>query len=154
MYAVFKMIHILGVVVLLGNVTITAYWKVLADRTSDAKLIAHAQHGVTVADWIFTLAGIILILGGGYGAAAIAGLSLAGPAWLVIGQLLFAVSGLIWVGVLIPLQIRQARTAKTLMHDGILPPQYRRDSRLWLIRGVAATVPLVAAIYVMVAKPL
>ena len=75
MYAVFKSLHIIGVVVLLGNVTITAFWKVLADRTSDARLIAHAQHGVTVADWIFTLAGIVLVLVGGYGAAVVAGLS-------------------------------------------------------------------------------
>ena len=91
MYAIFKTIHIVGVVVLLGNVTITAYWKVLADRTNDTRLIAHAQHGVTVADWIFTLAGIVLVLVGGYGAAAIAGLSPVSTNWLIVGQLLFAV---------------------------------------------------------------
>jgi uncharacterized membrane protein len=62
MYALFKSVHIIGVVILLGNVTITAFWKMLADRTGSARIIAHAQHGVTVADWIFTLAGIILIL--------------------------------------------------------------------------------------------
>ena len=154
MYAMFKALHIIGVVVLLGNVTITAYWKVLADRTSDARLIAHAQHGVTVADWIFTLSGIVLILVGGYGAATVAGLSVTGPAWLVIGQLLFAVSGLIWLLVLVPIQIRQARTARLLPSDRLLPEQYRRDSRNWLVWGVVATVPLVAAVYVMVAKPL
>jgi uncharacterized membrane protein len=93
MYALFETVHIIGAVVLLGNVTITAYWKVLADRTGDAALIAHAQHGVTIADWIFTLAGIVFILIGGYGAAAVAGLSLTGPSWLVAGQLLFALSG-------------------------------------------------------------
>ena len=154
MYFIFKTIHIIGVVVLLGNVTITAYWKVLADRTRDAKVIAHAQHGVTVADWIFTLAGIVLILVGGYGAAAVAGVPTTGPAWLVIGQLLFAVSGLVWLGILIPIQIRQARIARSLTPDSGLPAQYRRDSRSWLIWGIVATVPLVAAIYVMVAKPL
>ena len=153
MYAILKTLHIIGVVVLLGNVTITAYWKVLADRTSDARLVAHAQQGVTVADWIFTLAGIVLILVGGYGAAANAGFSLTGPLWLVIGQLLFAVSGLVWLCVLVPIQIRQARVARSLAREAILPSQYRRDSRRWLVWGIVATVPLVAAIYVMVAKP-
>jgi uncharacterized membrane protein len=71
---VFKTLQIIGIVVLLGNVPITADWKVLADRTSDTGLVARAQHGVTVADWIFFLAGIVLILVGGYGAAAVAGL--------------------------------------------------------------------------------
>jgi uncharacterized membrane protein len=153
MYAFFKTVHIIGVVVLVGNVTITAYWKVLADRTGDTKLIAHAQHGVTVADWIFTLAGIFLILVGGYGAVAVAGLSVTGPSWLVIGQLLFAISGLVWLIILVPIQIRQARAARTLAPNTALPSQYRRDSRSWLIWGIVATVPLVAAIYVMVAKP-
>jgi len=30
---------------------------------------------------------------------------------------------------------------------------YRRDSRRWLFWGIVATLPLVAAVYVMVAKP-
>jgi uncharacterized membrane protein len=154
MYAVFKSLHIIGVVVLLGNVTITAFWKVLADRTSDARLIAHAQHGVTVADWIFTLAGIVLVLVGGYGAAVVAGLSVTNLRWLVIGELLFAVSGLVWLAVLVPIQIRQARMARMLEPDAVLPSLYRRDSRKWLVWGIIATVPLIAAIYVMVAKPL
>ena len=154
MYAVFKSLHIIGVVVLLGNVTITAFWKVLADRTSDARLIAHAQHGVTVADWIFTLAGIVLVLVGGYGAAVVAGLSVTTLRWLVIGELLFAGSGLVWLAVLVPIQIRQARMARMLAPDAVLTSLYRRDSRKWLVWGIIATVPLVAAIYVMVAKPL
>jgi uncharacterized membrane protein len=154
MYALFKTIHIVGIVILVGNVTITAYWKVLADRSGDVHLIAHAQHGVTIADWIFTLAGIVLVLAGGYGAALISDLPLLnGPAWLAIGQMLFAVSGLIWIGILIPLQIRQARDARLAEVGGSLPERYRRDCRLWLIWGIIATVPLVAAIYVMVAKP-
>lgn len=123
MYVLFKTLHIIGVVVLLGNVTITAYWKVLADRSSDTRLIAHAQHGVTVADWIFTLAGIVLILVGGYGAAAVAGLSITTLTWLILGQLLFAVSGLVWICILIPIQIRQARAVRSLLPDDALPLQ-------------------------------
>jgi uncharacterized membrane protein len=153
MYALFKTVHLIGVILLVGNVTITAYWKVLADRTSDTKIVAHAQHGVTVADWLFTLAGILLLIIGGYGAAAVAGWSLTGPTWLVLGQILFAVSGLIWLVILIPIQIRQARTVRALRDDSALPAPYRRDSRIWLVWGILATVPLIAAIYVMVAKP-
>ena len=132
--------------------TITAFWKVLADRTGRTEIIAHAQHGVTVADWIFTLAGIALILFGGYGASLVQGLPLLELHWLVAGQLLFAVSGAIWLGILVPLQIRQAREAKRFLPSGDVPASYRRDARLWLVWGVAATVPLIAAIYVMVVK--
>ncbi len=38
MYALLKSVHIIAVVILLGNVTITAFWKMLADRTGNARL--------------------------------------------------------------------------------------------------------------------
>ena len=71
----------------------------------------------------------------------------------IIGELLFAVSGIVWLAVLVPIQIRQARMARSLAPNAELPSLYRRDSRRWLVWGIIATVPLVAAIYVMVAKP-
>ena len=152
-YNVLKFVHVLGVVILVGNVTITAYWKVLADLTRDSRIVAHAQRGVTIADWIFTLLGIALIMIGGYGAALVNDLPLFGSFWLVAGQILFGVSGLIWLGILVPLQIRQARAAREFADGGAVPAEYRRDSKTWLVWGIIATVPLVAAVYVMVVKP-
>ena len=72
-YQVLKFLHILGVILLIGNVTITAFWKVFADRSNDPLVIAQAQRIVILADWFFTLAGILLILGGGYGMLLVAG---------------------------------------------------------------------------------
>jgi uncharacterized membrane protein len=152
-YNLLKFIHVLGVVILVGNVTITAYWKVLADLTKDARIIAHAQHGVTNADWIFTLLGIALVMIGGYGAALVKDLPLFSSFWLIAGQILFGISGLIWLGLLVPLQIRQARAARKFADGGEVPADYWRDAKTWLVWGLIATVPLVAAIYVMVDKP-
>lgn len=153
MYEVLKFLHVLGVIILVGNVTITAFWKVFADMSRVPSVIAHAQDGVIFADWIFTLTGIVLILVGGFGAAYVAGMPMFGLSWLVVGEILFAVSGLIWIGILIPLQIRQARAARAFRDGGQIPDGYWRDARAWLVWGVIATVPLVAAIYVMIVKP-
>jgi uncharacterized membrane protein len=152
-YNLFKFIHVLGIVILVGNVTITAYWKVLADLSKDARIIAHAQRGVNFADWIFTLSGIVLIIVGGYGAALIKQLPLFSSFWLVAGQILFGISGVIWLGVLVPLQIRQGRAARQFSGGGEVPAAYWRDAKRWLVWGIIATVPLVAAVYVMVEKP-
>jgi uncharacterized membrane protein len=152
-YNVLKFIHVLGVIILVGNVTITAFWKVLADMTKDARIIAHAQRGVSVADWIFTLAGIFLIMVGGYGAALTKDLPLFSSFWLVAGQILFGVSGVIWLGLLVPLQIRQGRAARKFAEGGEVPPDYWRDAKSWLVWGIVATVPLVASVYFMVDKP-
>ena len=151
-YDFFKTLHILGVVVLLGNVTITAFWKVLSDRTGDPRLIAHAQHGVTVSDWIFTVGGILLLVVGGYGATWVGNMPLFSTDWLVQGQALLVVSGLMWLFVIVPLQVRQGRAAKLFAGGGEIPRSYHRDSRLWLVWGIVATVPLVAAVFVMVTK--
>ena len=34
-YDVFKVVHLAGVVIFLGNIIVTGLWKVMADRTGD-----------------------------------------------------------------------------------------------------------------------
>lgn len=42
-YLAFKVVHILGVVLFLGNIIVTGVWKVLADRTGEPRTVAYAQ---------------------------------------------------------------------------------------------------------------
>jgi uncharacterized membrane protein len=152
-YNAFKMIHLFGVVVFLGNIIVTALWKALADRTVDPLVIAFAQRLVTLTDWIFTAGGALLILIGGYGMASVAGLGLRAHAWLNWGQVLFIASGLIWVLVLIPTQMAQARQARGFAAGGVIPESYWRHGRRWMTWGVIATVLPLANLYFMVFKP-
>src|SRR5215471_21398342 len=110
-YDAFKVVHLFGVVLFLGNIIVTGAWKVMADRTGDPRIIAYAQRLVTLTDWIFTAGGVALLLVGAYGMAAVAGLDLRGTTWLVWGQALLIASGVIWIALLIPTQIAQARQA-------------------------------------------
>jgi uncharacterized membrane protein len=153
LYATFKFLHVLGAIILVGNVTVTAVWKVFADRTRDARVVAFGQRLVTITDWSLTAGGILLIIVGGYGAALTAGMNLFGARWLVWGQILFAISGIIWAAILVPAQIRQARAARAFATGGEIPEGYRKDARRWLVWGVLATVPLVVAVWLMVWKP-
>ena len=36
-FEVFKVIHLLGVILFLGNIIVTGVWKVLADRTGEPR---------------------------------------------------------------------------------------------------------------------
>jgi uncharacterized membrane protein len=154
MYEFFKGLHILGLVLMAGNVTVTAFWKVFADRTCKTQLIGFAQWLVTVTDFTFTLTGGFLMVLGGYGAAISGNLPLFSTHWLAYGQLMMAVSGAIWVGILVPIQIRQARSARDFAIIGEVPDSYKKDSRTWLIWGLISTVPLTLGLYFMVAKPI
>jgi uncharacterized membrane protein len=153
LYEVLKFLHITGVVMLLGNVTATAIWKFFADRSGNPVVIAFAQRLVTLTDISLTLWGIILMVVGGYGALLVAKVSPFEGAWLVYSQACFVVSGVIWLGVLVPLQIRQARAARTFADGSAVPASYLRDCRLWTIWGLISFAPLIAATWLMTAKP-
>lgn len=152
-YFAFKSVHILGVVLFLGNIIVTGFWKVLADRTEDPPVVAFAQRLVTITDFVFTSGGIVLILIGAYGMVWIAGLDPLHTTWLLFGQGLFIASGVIWAVILIPTQIAQARAARAFPQRGPIPQSYWRMSRRWLIWGTIATLLPLANLYFMVFKP-
>lgn len=153
LYHLLKTIHLIGVVLLVGNVIVTLVWKLRADRTGEPSVIAFAQRLVTLTDWWFTLGGVILILVGGFGAAWHAGLDPFGVPWLLWGQVLFGISGLLWASILIPAQIRQAGQARAFATTGVIPAAYWRDARRWTWWGILAILPLLVAIWIMIAKP-
>ena len=111
-YLLLKSIHIFGVILLMGNIIVTAWWKFNADKTKDPRVIKFAQRQVTLTDFVFTAPGAFL--------AVVAGDSMSygfmsntwDIQWLTWGRLLFIASGLIWVTILIPTQIKQDRLAR------------------------------------------
>jgi uncharacterized membrane protein len=151
-YLLLKTLHIVGVVLFIGNIIVTAWWKVMADRTRDPKIIAFAQRQVTLTDWVFTFGGIVLVAIGGYGNAALHGIPMT-LAWLAWGNALFILSGVIWVAVLIPVQTKLARIARTFADGGTIPETYWRLEKLWGLFGGIATVLPLANIAIMVFKP-
>jgi len=68
-YLLLKSLHIFGTVIFLGNIIVTGWWKVMADRTRNPVVIAFAQRQVTLTDFIFTTRGVVLILATGIGNA-------------------------------------------------------------------------------------
>jgi uncharacterized membrane protein len=127
-------LHILGVVLFLGNIIVTAVWKVLADRTKSPPVVAYAQRLVTRTDIAFTATGVVLILVSGQVLAEDLGGVFGGPVWLTIGWSLFVASGVIWVAALIP-------------------ERYWLLSTLWSVFGAVATILPLANLYFMVFKP-
>mgnify|MGYP001182239694 FL=1 len=151
-YLALKSLHILGVVLFVGNIIVTGWWKVMADRTRHPAIVAFAQRQVTLTDWIFTFGGSSLVVVGAYANVYLHDLPLDAP-WLVWGQAMFFLSGLLWVAILIPLQIRLARLARGFAGGGAIPDEYWRLNRVWLWVGILATVLPAANLYFMVFKP-
>ncbi len=153
LYDLLKFAHITGVVMLMGNITVTAIWKFFADRDGRPQVLAFAQKLVTYTDWSMTVWGVILTMVGGYGMAMLAGWDLVGARWLLWSQVCFVIAGLIWLSIIVPIQRAQARMAREFADGGAVPAAYREQSRRWLAWGLVSTLPLLAALWLMVAKP-
>ncbi|MDU0329919.1 DUF2269 family protein [Paenibacillus sp. 3LSP] len=90
-------LHVLGVLLMVGNIITAAFWKSRADRTGNPQIMHYAAKNVMIADYIFTIPGLVLIvLSGGMMTGGL-GYSLTGLNWLTLSLGLFAVSGLIWL---------------------------------------------------------
>lgn len=146
-------LHVLGVILFLGNIVVTAMWKMLADRTKSPPVVAYAQRLVTVTDVAFTATGVILIIVAGQVLAGDYGGVFSGPAWLTWGWSLFIAAGVVWLVVLVPIQVQQERLARRFRDGGEIPERYWRLSKLWAVSGGIATVLPLVTLYLMVFKP-
>lgn len=139
-YLLLKFIHLLGVVIFLGNITVTGWWKFMADRTGDSKIISFAQRQVTLTDYVFTTGGVVLVAIGGIGNAMLHHMDYLHIKWMAWGYWQFIASGIIWVVVLIPVQIRQASIVRTFAAEKPIPAEYWRSGKIWYVFGTLATL--------------
>ena len=155
-YETMKILHLFGVICFIGNIIITGWWKTMADRTGDYRIIAFAQRQVTLTDWIFTFGGVVIVIVAAFGMIYQMNENILqeihAQRWLWWGYYLFIASGVIWALILIPAQIIQARMARVFGETGIIPPRYWFYGRIWLVFGVLATLIPLVNLYWMVTK--
>ena len=148
--------HITGAVVFLGNIIVTAAWMLMAERTRSMSVMHFSAKAVIRADLLFTLPGVLLIVINGFvmvvsswgGWDAFHELS-----WITLALALFIASGVIWVGVLIPVQHRMAVFSDPSDYPDAPPSQFSSAIRKWYFWGaIAIGLPLIS-LYLMVNKP-
>ena len=104
---------------------------------------------VNVTDALFTGTGATMLALAGHALAGTYG-GVAAQGWIVTSYALFAVSGALWIAVLVSVQVMQARLLKTAVDR--VPPQYRRLDRIWSAVGVVATLVPLPALWMMLVK--
>lgn len=145
-------LHLIGVVLSVGNIVTAAFWKVRADLTKKPAEIHRAAQSVMLADYLFTIPGLALIIVSGSIMAVDAGIPLSGLNWLTLSLILFASTGIIWAAILIPLQRRMIRYSAECIESGNISKAYRDAARSWAVFGIAATLLPIAILYFMVMK--
>jgi len=143
--------HIVGAVLFLGNMIVTAAWMSLARRAKNAEALRLGVQGVNFTDAIFTTPGALLLL--------INGGILSAPYfktnwhWLAAGIALFVLSGAIWGMSVIPAQKKLALAMNRMPVGGPIPAECETLIARWFrLGGVATLLPLIA-LALMVFKP-
>ncbi len=150
-YLVWKLLHVIAVILFVGNITTGILWKVHADRTRNPALIAHACAGLTRSDRWFTTPGVALIIVAGIAAAIAGRLPILGTGWILWSIVLFGISGLAFMLRVAPLQRRMHAIASAGANMDW--PAYETATRAWNAWGLVALVAPVAAVGLMVLKP-
>ena len=147
-----KVLHVLSACLFLGNVVVSGTWAFLAERTRNFEVVSFSNRLVLITDLMFTLTGALLVVyTGSLMSQRYAGAPAASQAWITWSYLLFGMSGLIWLLVLVPLQLRQR---VLLNRFRAITPEYIKLSRIWQISGAIATIVPLPIVYLMIVKGL
>lgn len=150
MYLLLKTLHIVAVVVFVGNITVGVFWKLHADRSRDPRLIAHALAGIGAADRALTQPSATLVLLTGIGLVWLGDYPFFETFWTWGGLTLFLLSAVIFKLRVEPVQHRMLAVATATSFDA---QAYAGLSREWMVSGSFATLAPFVALALMVLKP-
>lgn len=152
-YLILKLIHVLAVIMFVGNISVGVFWKAIADKTKDPRVITHTIEGITRADRIFTIPGIVLLLIGGFGAAAVSRIPIFSTGWTLWGLILLVIAGAAF-GPLARAQRQIASLGQAAKSPTAFDwAAYGRLSRVWRSWGLIALLAPLLAVVLMVLKP-
>lgn len=145
-YLALKWLHVLGAVLLLGNVVVTGIWAALLYRSRSTVGFRAITRGILWTDLLFTLVGGILLTVTGILMTRAKGIPILGTPWVKHGVYLLGLSTLFWLVFLLPDQFRMERV------DPSDDARFRRLFLRWSVIGWISTALLFAGLWVMVTK--
>jgi len=151
-YLIFKFLHVIGAVVILGTGTGIAFFMLMAHLSRDAVFVARTAGVVVQADMLFTATAVAIQPITGYFLMRELGVPFS-EGWLALSLGLYALAGVFWLPV-VWIQARMRDLAREAASAGVeLPDRYHRLFRVWFIFGFPGFGSVVAIIWLMIAKP-
>jgi uncharacterized membrane protein len=152
-YMVFKLVHILAVIVFLGNVFTGLFWMHHAHKTKNILIINHAFKGLIISDRYFTIPGVVIIVAGGFASAIQAHYPILRTGWIFWSIVAFTLSGVAFSSMLGPLQKKIYRlTLNAEAATNFDWTTYNRLYKAWEIWGLVAIITPFLALIMMVMK--
>ena len=152
-YSYLKLLHIIAVIIFLGNIFAGLFWIHIAVKTKDQKLINYTVKGLIKSDKYFTVPSVIIITIGGIISAIYGRFPILVTGWIFWSIILFSISGIIFGFRVSPLQKRMSiitdNNVNSNHFDWII---FRRIYSEWHFWAVIALLTPIAALVMMVLK--
>ena len=147
-----RWLHVIGATVLLGTGAGIAFFMLMAQRSGDARIIAHVAGTVVIADTVFTASAVLFQpITGAFLAHEIGWPLFEG--WVGLSLILYVVTGLFWLPVVV-IQIRMRDLARVAAAtNAALPPRYFALFRRWFLFGIPGFGSVMAILWLMITKP-
>lgn len=152
-YSYFKLLHIIAVIVFLGNIFTGLFWMKWAVRSKDLKIINHTINGIIRSDKFFTIPGVLIITLFGIMAAIYGHFPVLGTPWILWSIVSFSLSGLAFTFKVAPLQKKLAKmTSIESAESEFNWSKFQLTYLAWDVWGLIALILPFAALVMMVLK--
>lgn len=152
-YLIWKLVHVVSVILFVGNITTGVFWASYAVRSGDFALIASTFDGIIRADRWFTSPGVIGLTVSGIVAALTGGYPILGTGWILWGIVMLVISGAAFGMRIAPLQRQLVRLAREGVGDDTARETFRKQYTSWQLWGTVALITPLVAVAIMVIKP-
>jgi hypothetical protein len=144
---IWKFLHVLGAVLLLGNVVTTGLWSTWAMARREQAVAVFATGAILAADLWLTVGGGTLLVAGAIRMVGDRALPWWELPWTRAGAIALVASSVAWVVVLLPCQVVMRRQAAA----GDMAALWR-TFKVWSVVGWASTAALGAGLWAMVMR--
>jgi uncharacterized membrane protein len=147
-----KVVHVLAVVVLLGNLLMAPFWRKRLAALGGVQARAAANRSVRVADLIFTLPGWVVVLATGIMLIIYRDMGMRGG-WLHLSLLLFLGWLIFWHILVLRARKAMIAQAEEAASGGQAPPELAQHERQWQQWSYVAAGIAVLILILMVIQP-
>jgi len=152
MYWLMKIVHVLAVVVLLGNLLMAPFWRKRLAAVGGAQARATANRSVRMADLIFTLPGWVVVLATGIMLIIYRDLGMHGG-WLHLSLLLFLGWLVLWHVLVLRARKAMITQADEAAAGGPASAELAQHERQWQQWSYLSALLAVLILILMVTQP-
>ncbi len=150
-FNIWKLLHVIAVIIFLGNITIGPFWKIQAEKTKDRIKISDTFKNIIKADRLFTMPAVTFLIIFGLGAAMQGNYSLVETPWILWSIIMIIISAYAFMAHVTPIQ--KKIYALTSSEEKYNWEEYRKLSKKWDVWSSIATLAPYIAVILMVLRP-